>query len=513
MMRPLEFNKNGQGQTYLPNNIRLLLLIILFVMALAIRVYHIADPPLGYAPNTQYRSALISRALFYESNDSIPEWKKEIAAIEKQSLGLFEPQIVEYLAFLTYKVLGEERLWIPRLYSSLFWLIGALFLFLIIRKLISADAGLISVAYFLFIPFGIFASRSFQPDPLMIMAMLASLFSILKYFERPGKVTLAAATLVSAFAIYVKFITIFPIIGVFAFAGLFSQGFKNFFTAKQNYIFLIGSILPSAIYYPYVVFVSKSLGTQGIFLFGLLTKLYFWKGWFNLLGTVVSVPALLAGLLGICLARDKTVRSIIAGLWAGYILYSLVYTYPTYTHAYYLLFFIPIIAISLAPTAQLIFDGFKQTVRSKALGTIVICIIIFIPVLFGVRAAKWKENNPEFIHKSRIAQEIGELVNHSKNIIYLSNYYGSWLRYHGELRGMNWPTHWDYQRGKLEDRPIPSPVELFNTIYEKAENDFFVITFLSEFELQPELKKLLTQKFPVFVEKKDYIIFDLQKEK
>ncbi|MFC2156941.1 ArnT family glycosyltransferase [Acidobacteriota bacterium] len=496
---------------FFPKTVRLILLGLLFAAAFAVRIYHISDPPLNYAPNPQYRSALISKSQFYLSDQTQPEWKRELARIELQSQALYEPPIIENLASLTYRIIGKEALWIPRLYSVFFWLITAVFIYIIVRRMWSSDAALISVSYFLFILFGIFASRSFQPDPLMILAMIVGLYFILNYYHNPSTKTLLLVTLFSAAAIFIKFIPIFPLMCAFGFMGLSSQGWRRFFSNKHNYIFVFGSLLPSVVYYSYVVIVLKSLPSDGTFVFNLLLKPVFWKGWLALLETVIGLPWLLAGFLGIFLIKDRLHRSMIIGLWMSYFLFAIIFTYPTYTHSYYQLFLIPIIAISIAPLAQIVFEALKKSLRIKMIGIAAVFLILILPILLSVRAAKWRMNNPAFIRKAEIAREIGDIVNHSNNTFYLAEHYGSWLRYHGEFRGWNWPTSWDYNRSRIEGRPILGMEENFYSIYNQNDNDYFIVTFLEEFERQPELKTFLFDRFPVLIKNKNYLIFDLRK--
>ncbi len=59
------------------------------------------------------------------------------------------------------------------MYSSLFWLIGGIFLFLLACDFVSFDGAFVSTAYYLLFPYAILGSRSFQPDPLMIMLIVA----------------------------------------------------------------------------------------------------------------------------------------------------------------------------------------------------------------------------------------------------------------------------------------------------------------------------------------------------
>jgi len=120
---------------------RWLIIGFLFITALGIRLYQIEVPPMDFHPTRQYHSALIARSYYYETSNSIPEWRKQVALINAHREGTYEPPIMEIVVSFAYGLTGGEHLWIPRLLSSLFWLIGGMFLYLIAKKLSSMNAG------------------------------------------------------------------------------------------------------------------------------------------------------------------------------------------------------------------------------------------------------------------------------------------------------------------------------------------------------------------------------------
>ena len=89
---------------------------------------------------------------------------------------VIEPPIVEKLAAFTYSLIGHEDILVPRLYSIFFWVIGGIPLFLMARKIMPINGAFASLALYLFNPFGAIASRSFQPDPMMVMFILWALY-------------------------------------------------------------------------------------------------------------------------------------------------------------------------------------------------------------------------------------------------------------------------------------------------------------------------------------------------
>ena len=103
----------------------------------------------------------------------------------KDQQPVLEPPVVEYLVSSIYRIMGREDISYSRYLTNLFWLIGGIFMYLIAKKLLSTDAAVIATAYYLFVPMGVIISRSFQPDSLMMMLYLISLYLIVDYFKTP----------------------------------------------------------------------------------------------------------------------------------------------------------------------------------------------------------------------------------------------------------------------------------------------------------------------------------------
>ena len=92
-----------------------------------------------------------------------------------------------------------ERLWLPRLFSSLFWLAGALFLYLLATRFVPWWGAVFAALLYLFLPFPLVASTSFQPDPFMVMLLLAAALAIVRHDEQcTGRRFVAALVLTGA---------------------------------------------------------------------------------------------------------------------------------------------------------------------------------------------------------------------------------------------------------------------------------------------------------------------------
>lgn len=492
--------------------LRLLILGILFCAAFCIRAYHITEAPLGFHPGRQYNCAIIARSLYFEASKSIPEWRKQIARINRKGVVAGELPIMEFIASIAYRIAGGEHLWIPRLTSSIFWLIGGVILYLFTKEISSADAAVFSTAFYLFLPYGIIASRSFQPNPLMIMLLIISIWRIFCYYEQPSMRRLLIAAGLSAPALFIYPTSLFPVFGAFTFLSVYKYGIRKTIIGSKFWLFTVITILPCAMYFGHAIFVAGFLKgySSAAFLPHLLLRSFFWKGWLNQIEKVVGLAALIGALLGVLMYRKGLAKVLMIGLWTGYFAYSLIFSYHSHTHDYYQLPLVPIVALSLGAIAALITNRLSQTCtrwhwRVPAL------VIIFFTVFLSIYKVQPKLFNPYFKHYVEIAKEIGAAVGHSTKTVFLTYAYGKPLRYHGEFSGYNWPNAGDFRSYALRGLPRLSAEERFNTGYSKDSPEYFIVTDFRAFQEQPDLKEFLTQNFPVLVNNRNYLIFDLGK--
>ena len=144
------------------------LLILLLALGGLLRLLDLTDPPLDFHPTRQLRNSIIARGIYY---DLLPEADPSTRALADSIARVparYEPPVTETLVAVTYLAAGGENIAIPRIYGTIFWLLAGLCLYDLARRITDSPiAGLLSLAYFLILPFAVQASRSFQPDPLM----------------------------------------------------------------------------------------------------------------------------------------------------------------------------------------------------------------------------------------------------------------------------------------------------------------------------------------------------------
>ena len=496
-----------------------LLIALLFILALGIRVYRINDPPLEFNSSRQYQCALLTRYYYYMGDSSASDWQKQMAQAQKPPN--YEPPIMEKVTSLFYRMNGGESLWFPRLLSVAFWLAAGVGIYLLSKKLWSETAAVFSFALFLFLPFGIFASRAFLPDPFMVMLMVFTYLALVVYIEKPTLLRLVVAGLLAAAAIFVKVHSVFLVLFVFGALMLSRKKGRQVLFHPHLWIFLFIALAPGAFYYSYGLFITKSLQAQASWSFmpSLFLNLTFYKGWLQNLALVTGFILLFITILALPLTFSKKIpRALLLGLWLGYFLFSFVFNYHTSTHHYYHLQVIPLVALSVGYVGTLVFSRLNDSRIPWKLRALVLAILLMAFALDGVKQVvsrrHWLEKNMDFQGVVEVAKEIGVHVDHSMKCVFLDPEYGSTLKYHGWLAGWIWYNSWDiYARRRFRGMTESNAEELYINKYAIHQPEFFIVTDLKEFDRQNDLKEFLMNSFPIVASTTRYLIFDATRER
>lgn len=494
---------------------RAITLVLLFGLALTIRLYDLTDLPLDFHPTRQLLSAIKARGLYYETQpDGIPTWKLETAIRQAKLKADVEPVVFEHVVAFTYRFTGEQ-LWIARIYSSLFWLIGGVFLFVLVRELVSFEGAIFSTAYYLFFPYAIFASRSFQPDPLMVMFILAFWWM----FSRWLTLTSASpdgrwiwwwallAGLFGGLAIFIKFSAAFFVIGAALGLALSRFTLRELSKNIQVWVIVLLGILPATAYLVYGIFIKRGLEGQfsGRFIPALLLSPVNYLQWSTKADMAAGGLFIMLGLLGFFLVKNSRLRNFLVGLWAVYILYGLFFDYHVATHDYYHLPLIPIVAVSLSPVGDWFFARLTETSPRPWMRS-----AMYFILLFGLSSAVWNVRNQlkavDYRLEAGTWAEIGEQIA-DERVVALTQDYGSRLEYWGWKTVATWPYVGDINYADVRGGNF-SFDELFNQYSSKR--DFFLVTDFDELDRQLELKDRLFTSYLIHSQGDGYLIFDLR---
>ena len=483
------------------------LVVVLFVSALGIRLFDLTDLPNDFYMVRQYRSLLIARGMYYAHLPTAPEWQREIAVAQWKEEGMIEPPIMESLAALTYHIIGEH-IWVGRVFASLFWLAGGLAIWLLAKELSMREGGIIALAYFLFLPFGMSASWAFMPDSLMTALITWSLWALYFWEKRRTWKTAILAGVLTGLAILVKSVAVFPLLGAAAGLVLSRGSLKRILVDKQTWVVAAVTAIPTVIFYYYGLIIVGTLNGQFALRFfpALLKDPSFYGRWLFTAVGITGFAAIFFSLTGILLFRIKAQRLLVVGAWFGYVVFGFAFPYHFITHEYYHLPLLPIIAIGLIPGADLLV---RQVAWQK--GWLPSAMFTGL-LLFGAAMKIWETRNylvsNEYRHEIAYWQDLGVLIGPDKKIIELSGDYGYRLAYFGWVSGSQWLSNADEALRALAGE---TPPDFATTFADKISGkDIFVVTSPPEWENQPELREHLTANYPLIDQGDGYWIFDLQ---
>jgi hypothetical protein len=484
-----------------------------FLVALGIRVYDLNDLPLDFHPARQLQSMLKARGMFLDNNApaQMPQWQREMAVAQWKIQPTEEPEIVERLALWAYQATGAENLWFPRFFSIIFWLVGGIGLFLLISDLVGKDGAVVGTLFYLFLPYAVISSRAFMPDPLMVMFLIWGVWGLNHWHNRPGWGTAILAGGLCAMAILVKLTAIFMIAGAIFGLELGDRGFKKSLRNPQLWVLGILALLPAAIYNIlgiYVMgFISQGAVGERILLNLVIDPLSYIR-WDNKIEEVMGISALLLAIGGSLLLKDRRRRSLILGLWGGYLLFGVFFMYYYGTHDYYHMPLIPLVAIGLAAVGQTVIQAMRGIVPGKLSNYIIVGLLVL-----AIGQNTWAVRNTlkkaDYSPDAAFWQTMGNKLR-GYSVLALSQDYNGRLSYWGWFDATYFPSLGDLAHhaaaGSTED-----PLQSFKSA--AAGKDLFLDTMVDELDAQPELKALLYNTYTVFDQGQGYVIFDLRKPK
>jgi hypothetical protein len=487
------------------------LLLLIFAAGIFIRVYDLTDAPLDFNATRQLHSALIARGMYYIDLQGAPQWQRDIAYIQWQGGGLIEPQIMEHLAAWTYKLAGSDYLWIPRLYSIFFWVLGGVFLYFLARDLTNEDGGVIAAAFYLILPFGAIASRAFQPDPLMVCMIVIGLWAQVRWQRHPTWAWTVAAGLLSGLAIYVKSVAVFYIAGSLAGIILGGMGIRKAVRDPKVWALGVLAVLPYGIYHYYTMYVLHSLEDQFALRFfsSLLANGVFYLQWIGQIKAVTGYGFFLAAVIGTFAFPKRWSRAMFLGLWAGYFAMGVTLNYNTSTHDYYHLPMIPIAALCLGAIAAAVL----QHVRWPGMNLVVYGVIVGVLAL-GITTTSWDVRvtlkRDDYRHEPAYWQKLGEKLRGKGSIVALTHDYGYRIGYWGWTPIQNWMTS-----GDMNLRTMAGATYDERQLFEEATagKDYFLVDLLGELDHQPVLKDILYNHYTLVDQGDGYVIFDLHQPK
>lgn len=474
--------------------------IILLALGGFLRLLDITDPPLDFHPSRQLRNSLVARDIYYSILPSASEEQKNLAASFARSVGNYEPPVIETITAYTYLVTGEN-IAVARVWTTFFWLAAGLALFDLMRRASSVWAAWVGLAFYLVLPFSVQASRSFQPDPLMTAALVFGIYFLYRWSEVQIWKWALLAGFFLGLAAFIKIVIAFLAGSAAVALVLYTLGGK-FWKSYQVWVMAAMMALPSLFFY---VLINQGRSTEYFFawtvaLIQLIASTDFYTKWLAFLGTIFGQTVIFLGIAG-ALTAPPRMRGLLISLWVGYVLYGLTLPFQMYTHSYYHIQLIPVVAMGLAVVFDPVIERVSASggVRAAGLTLLVLGVIGYQAyVARSVLAAEDFRHEPAFW--SGLAQEIPP----DGQVMALTHDYGYRLMMYGWRKVSLWPLATGLSEARNPDKDDAGKfVELTDGM------DFFLVTAFGQLEKQPDLKKIL-DTYPVHSEGDGYVIYDLR---
>ncbi len=154
--------------------------LVILALALMVRFYHLQAPLIGVHSWRQADTAAVARnfnrngyRIFYPQID----WGGN-------SSGLVEMEfpIYPFLVSLFYKIWGVSELF-GRLLSIVFSLITIMIFYLLVQQLIDRMTALWSCVFLGVLPFTIYYSRTFMPEAMLMMSLVAGIYFFVQWLN------------------------------------------------------------------------------------------------------------------------------------------------------------------------------------------------------------------------------------------------------------------------------------------------------------------------------------------
>lgn len=481
-----------------------LAVIIMLTAGLGVRLFDLTDPPLDFHPTRQLRGAIIARGIYYKILPDADPQLQQMAAFYAETMGKFEPPILETLVAYTYRLMGNESVWVARLYSSLFWIIGGVFIYLLGRRMTSTAGGMTALGYYLFLPFAVQASRSFQPDPMMVMWLVIFTYALYQWGEKPSWKWTVITGVAGGLAILTKPVAVY-IVAAAAVAGvLYTLGLSKSLRRGEVWVMLLLMAIPSLGYY-FLLGRSDAgdyIANWTIALSHLIIEPAFYVRWLSFVQNWMSFPIILLALIGVVIASPRN-KALLCGLWVGYFIYGLTLPYQMYTHNYYHLQLVPILGLSLTAVGQVIYAHLRE--QSK-LWMSVAAAVMLLAVIFPSWESIATLKAENFRKEPAYWQKIGDLLPADSKIIALTQDYGYRLMYYGWRRVDLYPSSSEQELAELRGREKEFLKSFTKRIDDK---DYFLVTAMGQLNNQPDLKQLLYDRYPLIAKGDGYLLFDL----
>jgi 4-amino-4-deoxy-L-arabinose transferase-like glycosyltransferase len=483
------------------------LIAAVFLAGLLIRLYDLTDLPMDFHPARQYHSAIIARGLYQQWGGVYPPEQAPLIGAQFVSEARIEPPLIEYLTAAVFALFKTDALWVARLYSILFWLTGGLPLYWLMKKRLGFLAALIGLGFYLLLPYGVYASRSFQPDPLMVSLSIFALWALERWQAQPGWKSAAAAGLLMGAAILVKQVMVFLLPAAMIALLWAGKGLRKSLRDPQAWLMVLLALLPAVLYNLWGVFVSGALAGQytGRFFPQLWLDPGFYLRWLDMIADVFTLPVFFLALAGVLLLPRSPLKSMLAGYGIGYLLYGFVFAHHISTHDYYQLPVILLIAVGMGALLDNLWSALQKA-NPVRVARFAGAALLFGAALLCLWQTRSELKQTDYRAEGQLLANLAAgMGGNAAKTVGLTEDYGAALSYYGFILPLYWESAEDGVSLAAMDEAQFAQVFAERT----GGRDYFIITDFDALAAQPLLEKTLDTHFVVFYEDVRYLIYAL----
>lgn len=391
------------------------ILFLILIGAFWIRQYRINIPLGDWHSWRQVDTAAVSRNFIKEGFDFLHPKYDDMAPVSSSALP--NPQRYRFVEFpiysgvvaVVYLILDKVEVIYGRQVSVIFSLFSIFFLYLLVRKFLGVRIALISAFFFTFLPYNIFFSRVFLPEPMMVFSSLAALYFFAKFLEKNSILFFILTALFFNIAVLTKPYTLYLFIP-FAYLSFHYQGLK----AVKNfrlYLLIFLSVMPLLAWRVWMLqfpegipssdwlFNGNNIRFKGAFFRWIISE--------RLGGEILTVSGFALTTIGVFL-RPKPNQTWLFHWWllAG-LLYVVILARGNVEHDYYQIPLVPILVVMMAKGVDfLIFDSGRFIIRWISIPVSIFLIVLTFAFGWYEVRGFYQINNGEIMQAGDVAQVI-----------------------------------------------------------------------------------------------------------
>lgn len=394
--------------------LELILVGVTLLVFVLVRTHRLQEPLADWHSWRQADTAAVARNfiqedfnLLYPQSDSL--WslsEKQLANPNRYFMNEFP--IYNATVALIYKNFGINHVY-GRMVSITVSLLGATYLYLMVKQLLGRKIALASLAYYSLMPFNVYYNRVFMPDPSFVAFSIIALYFCIKYVSTKNfahgllmAVTFALATLIKPYAIFMAIPMIYWV--------LVNHGTKVF-RQTSTYIYITVAILPLLLWryhlslHPEGSFASTWLLNGGNIRF---TGAFFrWMIFDRLNRLIFATGGFALFVAGMFFAHLKKSTSFFFVWVLAVFLYFTVFAKGNVNHDYYQL---PIVApgVVIAVIGGFSLINLAKTTLGKWLNGSMVLSLFALSIAFGWFEVRgyFNVNNPAIVEAGKKVDEL-----------------------------------------------------------------------------------------------------------